>query len=57
MKIDLQSKLLRVLEERSVRRIGGKVDRPVDINIIASTNRNMKNRLPTVGSGKTCTTA
>lgn len=45
MKIDLQSKLLRVLEERSVRRIGGKVDRPVDINIIASTNRNMKKQV------------
>jgi len=45
MKIDLQSKLLRVLEERTVRRIGGKVDRPVDINIIASTNRNIKKQV------------
>lgn len=45
MKIDLQSKLLRVLEERTVRRIGGKVDRPVNINIIASTNRNIKKQV------------
>lgn len=42
MRPDLQSKLLRVLEERTVRRIGGKVDLPVDINIIASTNRDLK---------------
>ncbi|MDX2480146.1 MAG: sigma-54 dependent transcriptional regulator, partial [Desulfuromusa sp.] len=43
MRADLQGKLLRVLEERTVRRVGGKVDLPIDINIIASTNRNLKN--------------
>ncbi|MEE4253746.1 MAG: sigma-54 dependent transcriptional regulator [Desulfuromusa sp.] len=42
MRADLQGKLLRVLEERTVRRVGGKVDLPIDINIIASTNRNLK---------------
>ncbi|MDD2558987.1 MAG: sigma-54 dependent transcriptional regulator [Desulfuromonadaceae bacterium] len=42
MRPELQSKLLRVLEERTVRRIGGKVDLPVDIYIIASTNRDIK---------------
>jgi len=42
MRPELQSKLLRVLEERTVRRIGGKVDLPLDVNIIASTNRNLK---------------
>ncbi|WP_321366730.1 sigma-54 dependent transcriptional regulator [uncultured Desulfuromusa sp.] len=42
MRADLQGKLLRVLEERSVRRVGGKVDLPIDITIIASTNRNLK---------------
>ncbi|MDY0213032.1 MAG: sigma-54 dependent transcriptional regulator [Desulfuromonadaceae bacterium] len=42
MRPELQSKLLRVLEERTVRRIGGKVDLPVDIFIIASTNRDIK---------------
>lgn len=41
MRLELQSKLLRVLEERTVRRIGGKVDLPIDINIIASTNRDL----------------
>lgn len=42
MRLELQSKLLRVLEERTVRRIGGKVDLPVNINIVACTNRNLK---------------
>ena len=42
MRADLQGKLLRVLEERTVRRIGGKVDLPIDVNIIASTNRDLK---------------
>ncbi|MBC8316286.1 MAG: sigma-54-dependent Fis family transcriptional regulator, partial [Desulfobulbaceae bacterium] len=31
MRFDLQSKLLRVLEERTVRRLGGKVDVPIDV--------------------------
>ena len=42
MRQDLQSKLLRVLEERTVRRVGGKIDLPIHVNIIACTNRNLK---------------
>ena len=42
MRPELQAKLLRVLEERTVRRIGGKVDLPIDVNIISATNRNLK---------------
>lgn len=38
MKPDLQSKLLRVLEEGSVRRIGGKSNIPIDVTVIATTN-------------------
>jgi DNA-binding NtrC family response regulator len=41
MKPNLQSKLLRVLEERRVRRIGGKQDVPIDVTIFATTNRNL----------------
>ncbi|MDW7771677.1 MAG: sigma-54 dependent transcriptional regulator [Desulfobulbaceae bacterium] len=41
MRIDLQSKLLRVLEERTVRRLGGKVDIPLDITVIATTNKDL----------------
>ena len=42
MKPELQGKLLRVLEERTVRRVGGRVDQPIDVNIIAATNRDLK---------------
>lgn len=41
MRIDLQSKLLRVLEERTVRRLGGKVDIPLDVTVIATTNKDL----------------
>ncbi|MDI9847823.1 sigma-54-dependent Fis family transcriptional regulator [Rhodoblastus sp. 17X3] len=40
--LDIQAFLLRVLEERVVRRIGDNKDRPVDIRLVASTNRDLK---------------
>lgn len=39
--LDAQVKLLRVLEERKITRIGGKKAIPVDVRIIAATNRNL----------------
>src|SRR4029450_12822725 len=39
MPLDLQAKLLRVLEDRSVRRLGGGRAVPVDFRLISSTNR------------------
>jgi DNA-binding NtrC family response regulator len=42
MRKDLQSKLLRVLEERTVRRVGGRHDLPVDAQVFATTNRNLE---------------
>jgi transcriptional regulator with PAS, ATPase and Fis domain len=40
--LDLQAKLLRVLERRSVKRIGENDYRPVDVRVIAATNRDLR---------------
>src|SRR5688572_7778893 len=39
MPLDLQSRLLRVLETKQLNRVGGSADLPVDVRVIASTNR------------------
>jgi DNA-binding NtrC family response regulator len=39
---DLQVKLLRVLEERTITRVGGNVQLPVDFRLVAATNRNLE---------------
>jgi DNA-binding NtrC family response regulator len=40
MPIATQAKLLRVLEDRKLRRLGSKVETEVDVRVIAATNRN-----------------
>ncbi len=41
MDISLQAKLLRVLENRTIRRIGGTKEKPFDVMVIATTNRDL----------------
>lgn len=41
MPLDLQTRLLRVIEEGTVSRIGGSNERVVDVRVIAATNKNL----------------
>ena len=42
MPLELQTRLLRILEEKTVRRVGGKQELPVDLRLICATNRDLK---------------
>lgn len=42
LELNLQAKLLRVLEEGSFRRVGGLKDIPLDVRVVASSNRDLK---------------
>ena len=45
MSLPLQAKLLRVLQEHEIDKVGGRTPIPVDVRIVATTNRNIKKRI------------
>ena len=46
--LELQAKLLRVLEEGRLRRLGGKVELEVDVRVLSATNRDLKAEIKAV---------
>jgi Nif-specific regulatory protein len=53
----LQSKILRVLQERVVQPIGGTREIPVDLRVIAATHKNLQLAVSQGSSASTCSTA
>ena len=42
MNVSMQAKLLRAIQEKEIRRVGGKANIPVDVRIISATNRDLE---------------
>ena len=43
--LELQAKFLRVLEERKIRRLGGRADVEIDVRVICATNRDLREEI------------
>ncbi len=42
MKVELQAKLLRVIEDQKLRRLGGTAELPLDVRVLAASNRDIE---------------
>ena len=45
MRLEMQAKILRVLEDRRIRRVGSEDEIPVDVRVIAATNKNLREEI------------
>ncbi len=45
MNVAMQAKLLRAIQEKEVRRVGGKVNIPLDVRIISATNKDLESEI------------
>ncbi len=45
MNVAMQAKLLRAIQEKEIRRVGGKVNLPLDVRILAATNRELEQEI------------
>ena len=45
MNVAMQAKLLRAIQEKEIRRVGGKVNIPVDVRIISATNKDLESEI------------
>ena len=56
MPVGTQAKLLRVLEERKLRRLGARTEQDVDVRVLAATNRDPQDAVRTGICAAICTT-
>lgn len=47
LSVSTQAKLLRVLQEQTIQRLGGKVPLPIDVRVLAATHQNLEERIAT----------
>lgn len=45
MRLEMQAKILRALQERRIKRVGSEEEFPVDVRVIAATNKNLRQEI------------